>query len=167
MCVIVIFTKGGGGEMKKILITLLIIGSCFIVAYSVVKNMDSYSDNNPYHKKDIHKATREQLKDPLYQNIILPEQLDNEIKNGKDITVYFYSPTCEHCKKVTPIVSPISKKIGVELKQLNLLEYEEGWDKYGVVGTPTIIHFSNGKEKDRIMGINSKSEFEEWFKHKK
>ncbi|OUB60996.1 thioredoxin family protein [Bacillus thuringiensis] len=147
--------------MKKIIITFLFILICFLGVYFLVTfNND---DNNPYQKKDIHAETRKQLKDSFYQNIILPKQLDEEITTSKNITVYFYSPTCEHCKKVTPIVTPITQKIGVELKQFNLLEYEEGWEKYHIVGTPTIIHFSNGKEKDRIMGMNSKNEFKQWF----
>lgn len=147
--------------MKKIIITLFVITTGFIGMYLMITfNND---DNNPYQKKDIHAETRKQLNDPLYQNIILPKQLDKEIANSKNITVYFYSPTCEHCKKVTPIVTPITHEMGVELKQFNLLEYEEGWEKYHIVGTPTIIHFSNGKEQDRIMGMNSKSEFKQWF----
>lgn len=147
--------------MKKIIIALFVSTACFIGMYLIFTfNNDG---NNLYHKKDIHTETRKQLNDPLYQNIISPKQLDEEIINSKNITVYFYSPTCEHCKKVTPIVAQITQAIGVKLKQFNLLEYEEGWEKYHIVGTPTIIHFSNGKEQDRIMGMNSKSEFKQWF----
>lgn len=120
-------------------------------------------NNNIYKKKDVHPATRKQLDNPLYQNIILPKELDKQIKDSKEITVYFYSPTCHHCKETTPIVVPISKDMGVNLKQFNLLEFKDGWKEYDIVGTPTIIHFSNGKEKGRIMGIQSEEKFKKWF----
>ena len=40
-------------------------------------------------KKDIHAETRKQLNDPLYQNIILPKQLDKEIANSKILLYTF------------------------------------------------------------------------------
>ncbi len=36
-------------------------------------------------------------------------------------------------------------------------------DKYNIQGTPTIIHFKDGKEVSRISGEQSKEKFKEWF----
>ena len=45
----------------------------------------------------------------------------------------------------------------------NLLEFEEGWDKYHIGGTPTIVHYENGKEAKRIEGYDEKAVFQDWF----
>lgn len=107
--------------------------------------------------------TFEQLDDPNYQNLILPDELEKKLKNKETVTVYFYSPTCPHCQKTTPIVVPLAKKMGIDLKLFNLLEFEDGWDKYHVKGTPTLVHYENGKKVKRIDGYHEEAVFRDWF----
>ncbi len=82
---------------------------------------------------------------------------------NEDVTVYFYSPTCPHCQRTTPIVDPLSKEMGIDLVQYNLLEFEQGWDDYGIESTPTIVQFKKGKETARIVGYNEEDVFQDWF----
>ncbi|PMY01138.1 thiol reductase thioredoxin, partial [Pseudomonas sp. MPR-R5A] len=60
-------------------------------------------------------------------------------------------------------VSPLSEDMGVDLLQYNLLEFEEGWDDYGITQTPTIVQYKDGKEVARITGYQNKAVFEDWF----
>ncbi|GER65846.1 thioredoxin [Weizmannia acidilactici] len=154
--------------MKKIILFLAII----IVLFAGIAGITKYQQNkqkkhNPYagakSVSELSTATRDQLDNPLYQNIILPKQLQSDLKAGKDVTVYFFMPTCPHCKRTTPVVSPVAKDMGIDLKEFNLTEFESGWDEYKIKATPTIVHYKDGKEAARIVGEHTKQEFRQWF----
>lgn len=153
--------------MKKVIIFLTLIIVLFIsVAFlSKMQQKEKISENNPYGKDELHAETVAQLDDPNYQNIILPGELDQKLDNEDDVTVYFYSPTCPHCQRTTPIVSPLSSEMGIDLVQYNLLEFEQGWDDYGITETPTIVQYKKGKEVNRITGYYEEDKFKEWFKN--
>lgn len=140
---------------NRMLIILSAIIVLFIVLYFVVdyKNKQAIDINgNPYGKDELEQETIDQLDDPLYQNQITPEALNEKLTNGEDITVYFYSPTCIHCQRTTPILVPVAEELNIDIKKLNLLEFEDEWGTYGIEGTPTLIHYVDGEEVERMSG---------------
>lgn len=148
---------------------LLIIGAVVILFASLFfvnqyKNKKVISENNPYGKDTLRQETIDQLDDPLYGNIILPDELDQKLADGEDVTVYYYSPTCIYCQKATPIVVPLTEELGIDMVKMNLLEFDL-MDYYDVEGTPTIIHYKEGKEVGRIVGVgeNPEEEFRAFF----
>lgn len=151
--------------MKKVIIFLAVIFVLFagLAIMTKMQNEEKVSDDNKYKKDSLHPETVAQLDDPNYQNLILPEDLEKKLDNKEDVTVYFYSPTCSHCKRTTPIVAPLSEEMGVNLVQFNLLEFDKGWDQYRIKETPTIVQFKDGKEVERIVGYQEKEVFEQWF----
>ncbi|MEK4677604.1 thiol reductase thioredoxin [Bacillus cereus] len=98
-----------------------------------------------------------------YSNTISFSDLRKNIGDKKEQIVYFYQTSCIHCKKVSPIIVPLAKKLGIDMKVINIENVDSVWDEYNIVGTPTIIHFKDGKEKGRISGENSSREFKKWF----
>jgi thioredoxin 1 len=150
--------------MKKVIIFLVIIIGIF-AAIAVVTKMqqDQAAEDNPYNKEDLRPSTIDLLDDPNYQNLIMPEELEAKLENGEDATVYFFSPECSHCKATTPIVAPMAEDMGIDLVQYNVLEFEQAWDQFNIEGTPTIIHFEDGKETARIVSSQSEETFENWF----
>lgn len=151
--------------MKKVIIFLAVIIVLFagVALLTKMQNEEKVSGDTQYNKDTLHPETVAQLDDPNYQNLILPEDLEQKLDNKEDVTVYFYSPTCSHCQRTTPIVAPLAKDMGVNLVQYNLLEFENGWDDYGIKETPTIVQYKDGKEVERIVGYQEKEVFEEWF----
>lgn len=137
---------------------LLIVGAVIILFVALFfannfKNQQVLEDsNNPYGTTDLRQETIDQLNDPLYQNIILPDDLDAKLANGDTVTVYYFSPICVYCQQATPVVVPITEELGIDMKKMNLLEFNK-MDYYGVEGTPTIIHYENGEEVGRIGGL--------------
>src|SRR5699024_11690109 len=119
------------------------------------------ASDNPYGKDRLHQETIDQLDDPLYQNQITPDALAEKLDAEEDVTVYFYSPTCIHCQRTTPVLVPLAEEIGVDIKKMNLLEFEDEWNTYDIEGKPTLIHFSDGEEKDRMSGEQSEERSEE------
>lgn len=141
--------------MKK----LLIIGSVIVVLFIAIVMLTKVSNEskltsakNPYGDKELKQETIDQLDDENYQNIMLPEELDKKIKAGEDVNAYFFSPICVHCQAFTPVLMPMAKKLGVDIAQINVYEYEDLWDQYNLEATPTFIHFEDGKEVNRFVG---------------
>lgn len=150
--------------MKKVIIFGSVVVLLFI-ALIVVSNVQQTqkSAGNPYGKSKLHPATLELLNDENYQNIILPEELESALATQEDITVYFYSPTCQFCKETTPRLVPLAEDAGINLLQYNLKEFEEGWDLYGLQSTPTLVHFEGGAEAGRVVGAATNEEFQQFF----
>lgn len=141
--------------MKK----LLIIGSVIVVLFIAIVVLTKVSNEskltsakNLYGDKELKQETIDQLDDENYQNIMLPEELEKKIKAGEDVNAYFFSPTCVHCQAFTPVLMPIAKKLGVDIAQINVYEYEDLWNQYNLEATPTFIHFEDGKEVNRFVG---------------
>lgn len=134
-------------------VIILFVALYFVVDYKNKQAIDI--SGNPYGKDNLNQETIDQLDDPLYQNQITPDDLDEKINNGEEVTVYFYSPTCIHCQRTTPVLVPLAEELNVDIKKLNLLEFEDKWDAYAIEGTPTLIHYADGEEVDRISGEQS------------
>ena len=141
--------------MKK----LLIIGSIIVVLFAAIIVLTNVSNKSKlanakdlYGDKDLKQETIDQLDDKNYQNIMLPDELEKKIAAGEDVNAYFFSPICVHCQAFTPVLMPIADELGVNIAQLNVYEYEDLWQKYGIEATPTFIRFEDGKETARFVG---------------
>ena len=136
---------------------LWLIGGIVVVLFIAIIVLNNQSNktklaDSPYDTEDLNQATIDLLNDENYQNIILPADLQAKIDSGEGVLGYFFSPTCVHCKAFTPKLMPIADEVGVEIHQYNLLEYDAGWDDYGVTATPTLVYFKDGVEADRLVG---------------
>lgn len=147
--------------MKKLLIYLGIIVALFALLYYLnwASNQKANSEYTAPAKKlyqttpdKLKPETRSQLKDVNYQNIIIPDDLEQKIKDGETLTVYFFSPLCSYCRETTPVLNEIAAEVGADYYQMNVYEFEDMWSKYRLDATPTLIHFENGQEIERKVG---------------
>ncbi|MEF7556469.1 thioredoxin family protein [Bacillus thuringiensis] len=138
--------------MKK----MLIFGGIIIVLFAAMFAVAQMEKKNA--------STNEK---DYYSNKISLEDLNKNIEDKKEQTIYFYQTSCVHCQKVSPIVVPLAKDLNVDMKVIDIENLNEPWDKYNIQGTPTIIHFKDGKEVSRISGEQSKEKFKEWFEQTK
>lgn len=138
--------------MKK----MLIFGGIIIVLFAAIFAVTQMEKENA--------STDEK---GYYSNKISLEDLNKNIEDKKEQTIYFYQTSCVHCQKVSPIVVPLAKDLNVDMKVIDIENLNEPWDKYNIQGTPTIIHFKDGKEVSRISGEQSKDKFKEWFEQTK
>ena len=147
--------------MKKI----LLFGSIIIILFGALIFVTTYQKNekaegNVYGKDDLRPSTISLLDDPNYQDIILPDELEEKLDNKEDTIVYFFSPECEHCKATTPVLMPVADEVGVDIGQFNILEYEDAWGQYNITQTPTLVHYKDGKEVARQEGSSTEEVFE-------
>ncbi|WP_096435816.1 thioredoxin family protein [Alteribacter populi] len=139
--------------MKKlILFGVAVIAIFGALAFITSNQNQQQSEGNPFGKDRLHQETIDQLDNPIYSNVILPEELDEKIEGEEDFTVYFYSPACHVCQEVSPVLVPLAEDKGIDLHLFNLLEFQDGFNHYDIEGTPTVVHYENGEEVDRIYG---------------
>ncbi|MCS7460125.1 thioredoxin family protein [Paenibacillus doosanensis] len=144
--------------MKKLAIYFSIIivlfGALYVINQQSAKAKNGKYANNVYGiaPDKLNPETVKQLDDPNYQNIILPADLDKKLNNKENFFLYYFASTCPHCKRTTPVLAPMAKEMGVDIKQFNLEEFKDGWDKYGIQFTPTLIYYKGGKEVERMEG---------------
>jgi thioredoxin 1 len=144
--------------MKKLALYLSIIIVLFAGLYIVNQQSDKAKNgkyaNNVYGiaPDKMNPETVKQLDDPNYQNIILPADLDKKLSAQEDFFVYYFASTCPHCKRTTPVLYPLTKEMNVDVKQFNLEEFKDGWNKYNIQSTPTLIYYKGGKEVERMVG---------------
>lgn len=147
---------------------LLIVGA-IVVLFAALFFINDYKNkkaldvsDNPYKKDTLRQETIDQLNDPLYGNIIVPDDLDAKLEAKEDVTVYYYSPTCVYCQNTTPVVVPLTEELDIDMKKMNLLEFDK-MKYYDIEGTPTIIHYENGVEVARISGEHPEENFRSFF----
>ncbi|UTR15435.1 thioredoxin family protein [Salipaludibacillus sp. LMS25] len=151
--------------MKK----LILFGSIIVVLFGAIGFLTHYQNTqttqgNPFGKETLHNETVEQLDDPHYQNIILPDELEEKLANGEDATIYFYSGRCEYCNLATPKLVPKAEEMDVDLELYNILEFNEGFSDYNIQATPVVIHYKNGEEVARVEGRRDADDYEDFFK---
>ena len=150
--------------MKK----LIAIGGIIVVIFALIFVLNKQSnkdklENNPYDTDNLNQATIDLIDDENYSNIILPADLKTKIEAGESVTAYFFSPLCEYCKQMTPIMMPIAKDMDIKVEQLNLLEYENVGHTYQIEATSTLIHFENGEEVGRMVGGQPEENIRSFF----
>lgn len=141
---------------KKSYTSLYAFGGIFVLLIGALIFLNTQGEKSELYggKKvsDLNPATREILNDENYQQIILPDQLEQKVSNQESFFVYFFASDCPHCRATTPDLMPLAEKSGVTLHQYNLREFQEGWRAYNIEFTPTLVYYENGQEKDRIVG---------------
>ncbi|MFS0554518.1 thioredoxin family protein [Brevibacillus sp. 179-C9.3 HS] len=154
--------------MKKVIILAIVVAALLIgaIVYSDISNRQQ-AEGNPYGKANLHPATLEQLSDPLYDNLIMPDELKAKLDNQEDMFVYYYSPLCEHCIATTPVLVPIVKSLEIDMKKHNLLEFNASYNDYQITHTPTLVHYKGGKEVARLVGGREASEWKAWLEEQK
>lgn len=150
--------------LKKKMILIVAIVVALIAAIVLLNNMKNSEKlvDNPYGTDKLSQPTIDLLNNPLYDNIIVPEDLDKKLADGETITVYYFSPTCSYCVQTTPIVVPLLEELEIDMVKMNLLEFDKT-DHYEIKGTPTIIHYVDGIEVGRISGLQDEETFRQFF----
>lgn len=82
----------------------------------------------------------------------------NEVENTGTVIVDFWAPWCAPCKMIAPVLEEINDEIGDKLTvaKLNVDDNPSSAAKYGIMGIPTLLLFSNGKPVEKIVGFQPK-----------
>ncbi len=148
--------------MKK----MLIFAAILIVLFGAIAFVNRAETTQGISDNELS-AEEQKKQETYYTNKISSSELGKQLDAKNDATVYFYQTSCTHCMKVSPIVVPLAKELGVDMKVLDLQTDENGWDAFSIEGTPTIVRYKEGKEVSRIVGEQSETDFKKWFESNK
>ncbi|TKI87694.1 thioredoxin family protein [Bacillus mycoides] len=149
--------------MKK----MLIFGGIIIALFAAIFAVTQMEEKNTSTSQKIDNATSQTDGSDYYTNKISLSDLQKNLKEKKEETVYFYQTSCVHCQKLSPIVVPMAKDLNVDMKVMDIEKLDVPWDEYKIKGTPTIIHFKDGKEVSRISGEQPEDKLKEWLEQTK
>lgn len=104
-----------------------------------------------------------QKTDNLYKNEITIDQMKQKVADKQDFFAYFYQPDCVHCEAVSPFLFPLADSMHKTILPVNIKGKDPIWTEYKVHGTPTLIHFRDGKEMSRIDGERPEMEYSQFL----
>ena len=90
---------------------------------------------------------------------------DEEVfSSEKPVVVDFWADWCMPCKMLAPILETVEEENPqVRFAKVNISEYPDIAEKFGVMSIPTLILFKNGENIDASVGLISKSEIEKFI----
>ena len=95
---------------------------------------------------------------------ITEEEFDEKIKADGKVVVDCYANWCGPCKVMAPILDQLAEELDTcTFYKLDVDQAEGVCKTYGVMTIPTFLLFENGEFKNKIIGIHSKNELEEFI----
>ena len=98
-------------------------------------------------------------------NIIKDSEYKDMIKKEKKVVIDCYADWCGPCRMLSPVIDSLSEEYtDVKFYKLNVDEAKIITKDYEIMSIPTLLIFEDGKLKEKVVGLKSKSELEELVK---
>lgn len=77
------------------------------------------------------------------------------LRSALPVVVDVWSPGCAPCRMLEPVMMDLASEYAgrVKVAELNAAEAGHTAARYGVMGTPTVLFFRNGREVERVVGF--------------
>ena len=92
---------------------------------------------------------------------VTDQTFPNEVERSPvPVVVDMWAPWCGPCRYLTPIVEELSAQLAgrVRVAKLNVDENPETASRFRIQSIPALLVFKGGREVDRVVGVQPKSE---------
>ena len=97
-----------------------------------------------------------EIKDTEYEKIV---------KENKKVLIDCYANWCGPCKMLSPVIDALAEEIKeVKFYKVDVDTAEKITSDFDIMSIPTLLIFEDGKLKEKVVGLRSKSELEELLK---
>ncbi|MBR3116363.1 MAG: thioredoxin [Bacilli bacterium] len=87
------------------------------------------------------------------------------VKENKKVLIDCYASWCGPCKMLSPIIDKLAEEIkDVKFYKVDVDNAEKITSDFDIMSIPTLLIFEDGKLKEKVVGLRSKSELEELLK---
>lgn len=82
------------------------------------------------------------------------------MQSNRPVLIDFWAGWCGPCRMLSPIVDEVAKEVGDKIKvgKVNIDEQQEIAKGFEIMSIPTLVLIENGKVKNTLVGVRSKSE---------
>lgn len=93
------------------------------------------------------------------------ENFSETLTSSNTLILHFWSDFCAPCKMMSNVLHRIEEKSPdtLTIGEINSFKHPDWSEAFSVQSTPTIILFSNGKYKSRLIGAQPVSIIESWI----
>lgn len=99
-------------------------------------------------------------KGEYYKNPITDDELEKALTKKESKLIMFHKESCPECMNIGVFTESISKDVNLETYDTSTNNFE----LFNITVVPTVIHYENGIEKNRIQGIISKNDLKRFIK---
>jgi thioredoxin len=89
-----------------------------------------------------------------------PATFDEAI-GGEPVVVDFWAPWCRPCLALAPVLEQIERRVSVT--RLNIDDYPEIAARYEILSIPTVMLFTDGTPRGKVVGVRPLAHFERWL----
>lgn len=96
---------------------------------------------------------------------VTAENFESLLSGDKTLLLDFWATWCGPCRMLSPIVDEVAgENSEITVGKVNVDEQMQLAERFGVESIPTLVVLKNGEEKNRSVGLVSKSEILELIK---
>ncbi len=92
------------------------------------------------------------------------DSFDQEVLQSKDpVLVDFWAPWCAPCRMIAPMIDELAgeNRGSIKVAKLDVAEYSENAQKYGISNIPTLLIFKDGQIVSQFVGAPSKQKLQQ------
>jgi thioredoxin 1 len=94
---------------------------------------------------------------------MVKEIKDNEyeqiVKDNKKVVIDCFATWCGPCRMLSPVLDSISEELkDVTFVKIDVDNAEKITSEYQIMSIPTLLIFEDGKLKEKVVGLKSKTE---------